>query len=56
MQAHATLRHVPAWKSDPIAAATETLASWQGLVLVSLRKPQLDLLPTRRHFRDRPFG
>ena len=54
-RAKVELSRILRWKPDPVAAALELLAFWQGLELEWLTDPQADVLPAWRNFADRFF-
>lgn len=49
------LLQILSWKADPVAAALELLAFWQGLELIWLTDPQTDVLPVWHNFANRFF-
>ncbi len=55
-RARTGLLQILAWKADPNAAALELLAFWQGLEVLWLTDPQIDVLPVWRIFADRFFS
>lgn len=54
-RAKSGLLQILAWKTDPVAAALELLAFWQGIELIWLTDPHADVLRVWNNFADRFF-